>query len=245
MFMGACSSNGASTGSKDSNAPTKDDGKRYVAIISKRVPSISSGKQLKKGAEQAADEYKVNITFVGPETEAQVDKQVEMLRSTLDKKPDAIGFAALDSKAALPLLEQAKNKKIPVVAFDSGVEGDIPVATAATDNKAAAALAAEKMVGLVGEKGEVAVVAHDQTSKTGVERRDGFVNTIKSKYPNIKLVDIQYGSGDQLKSTDAAKAIMQAHPNVKGIFGTNEGSAIGVVNAVKELNKKECSSSWL
>ena len=35
MFMGACSSNGASTGSKDSNAPTKDDGKRYVAIISK------------------------------------------------------------------------------------------------------------------------------------------------------------------------------------------------------------------
>ena len=93
------------------------------------------------------------------------------------------------------------------------------------------------MAGLIGEK-EVAVVAHDQTSKTGVERRDGFVNTIKSKYPNIKLVDIQYGSGDQLKSTDAAKAIMQAHPNVKGIFGTNEGSAIGVVNAVKELNKK-------
>ena len=65
-------------------------------------------------------------------------------------KPDAIGFAALDSKVALPLLEQAKIK-IPVVAFDSGVEGDIPVATAATDNKAAA-LAAEKMAGLVGEK---------------------------------------------------------------------------------------------
>ncbi len=53
----------------------------------------------------------MNITFVGPETEAQVDKQVEMLRSTLDKKPDAIGFAALDSKAALPLLEQAKKQK--------------------------------------------------------------------------------------------------------------------------------------
>ncbi|WP_312500374.1 ABC transporter substrate-binding protein [Bacillus luti] len=237
MFMGACSSNNASTGSKDSDAPAKDDGKRYVAIISKGFQH-QFWQAVKKGAEQAADEYKVNITFVGPETEAQVDKQVEMLRNTLDKKPDAIGFAALDSKAALPLLEQAKNKKIPIVAFDSGVEGDIPVATAATDNKAAAALAAKKMAGLVGEKGEVAVVAHDQTSKTGVERRDGFVNTIKSKYPNIKIVDIQYGSGDQLKSTDAAKAIMQAHPNVKGIFGTNEGSAIGVVNAVKELNKK-------
>ena len=42
-----------------------------------KVSSISFGRQL-KGAEQAADEYKVNITFVGPETEAQVDKQVEM-----------------------------------------------------------------------------------------------------------------------------------------------------------------------
>ena len=49
-----------------------------------KVSSISFGRQLKR-AEQAADEYKVNITFVGPETEAQVDKQVEMLRSTLDK----------------------------------------------------------------------------------------------------------------------------------------------------------------
>lgn len=110
MFMGACSSNNASTGSKDSDAPAKDDGKRYVAIISKGFQH-QFWQAVKKGAEQAADEYKVNITFVGPETEAQVDKQVEMLRSTLDKKPDAIGFAALDSKAALPLLEQAKNKK--------------------------------------------------------------------------------------------------------------------------------------
>ena len=49
-----------------------------------KVSNISFGRQLKR-AEQAADEYKVNITFVGPETEAQVDKQVEMLRSTLDK----------------------------------------------------------------------------------------------------------------------------------------------------------------
>ena len=83
MFMGACSSNGASTGSKDSNAPTKDDGKRYVAIISKGFQHQFW--QAVKKEEQATDEYKVNITFVGPETEAQVDKQVEMLRSTLDK----------------------------------------------------------------------------------------------------------------------------------------------------------------
>ena len=46
---------------------------------------------------------------------------------------------------------------------------------------------------------------------------------------------MQYGGGDQLKSTDLAKAIMQAHPNLKGFFGANEGSAIGVILAVQEL----------
>jgi ribose transport system substrate-binding protein len=61
---------------------------------------------------------------------------------------------------------------------------------------------------------------------------------MKEKYPKIKIVDIQYAGGDQLKSTDAAKAIIQAHPNLKGMFGSNEGSAIGVVNAIKELKKE-------
>ncbi|REE85118.1 ribose transport system substrate-binding protein [Paenibacillus taihuensis] len=72
--------------------------------------------------------------------------------------------------------------------------------------------------------------------RTGIDRHDGFVNEMKAKDPNVKIVEIQYGGGDQLKSTDLTKAIIQAHPDIKGIFGSNEGSAIGVVNAVTELN---------
>ncbi len=66
---------------------------------------------------------------------------------------------------------------------------------------------------------EVGVVVHDQTSRTGIDRRDGFVNQMKSKHPQVNIVDIQYGGGDQLKSIDLAKAMMQAHPNLKGFFG--------------------------
>lgn len=210
--------------------------KMYVPVISKGFQH-QFWQAVKLGAEKAAKEFDVNITFEGPETESQVDKQIEMLTAALGKKPAAIAFAALDSKAAIPLLQKAKDSKIPVVGFDSGVDSDIPVATAATNNIAAAALAADKMASLIGNEGEVAVVVHDQTSRTGIDRRDGFVNQIKAKYPNIKIVDIQYGGGDQLKSTDLAKAIIQAHPNVKGFFGANEGSAIGVLNAVTELKK--------
>jgi len=208
------------------------------------IPMISKGFQhqfwqaVKQGAEQAAKDLGVTITFEGPETEAMVDKQIEMLQAALAKKPNAIGIAALDSKAVVPYLEKAREMGIPVVGFDSGVESDIPVTTVATNNIEAAGYAADKMAELIGGEGEVAVIVHDQTSRTGIDRRDGFVSRIKEKYPNIKIVDVQYGGGDHLKSADLAKAIIQAHPNLKGFFGANEGSAIGVLLAVRELKKE-------
>ena len=209
------------------------------------IPLISKGFQhqfwqaVKTGADKAGAELGVEVSFEGPDNETQVDRQIDMLAAALAKKPAAIGFAALDSQAAIPLLKQAQADKIPVVAFDSGVDSDIPVATASTDNLAAAALAADKMAELIGGKGKVALVVHDQTSRTGVDRRDGFVNEIKAKYPDIEIVDIQYGAGDQLQSTEITKAILTANPDLKGIFGANEGSAIGVVNGVTELGRKD------
>ena len=208
------------------------------------IPLVSKGFQhqfwqaVKLGAENAAKEFKVKVTFEGPETEAMVDKQIDMLSAALAKNPKALGFAALDSKAAIPLLKKAQAAKIPVVAFDSGVDSDIPVTTATTDNIAAAALAADKMAELIGKSGDVAVVVHDQTSRTGIDRRDGFVNRMKAAYPNVKIVSVQYGGGDHLKSTEITKSILQANPNLKGMFGANEGSAIGVVNGAKEAKRK-------
>lgn len=207
------------------------------------IPLISKGFQhqfwqaVKSGAEQAGRDLNVKVSFEGPETEAMVDKQIDMLSAALAKNPSAIGLAALDSKAAIPLLKKAQAARIPVVAFDSGVDSDVPVTTAGTDNKTAAALAADKMAELIGKTGDVAIVAHDQTSRTGVDRRDGFVQRMRI-YPNIKIVSVQYGGGDHLKSTEITKSILQVHPDLKGIFGTNEGSAIGVVHGAKEMKRK-------
>ncbi|MCB0212758.1 MAG: ABC transporter substrate-binding protein [Anaerolineae bacterium] len=243
MFLTACGA--ASTpapAEKPAEEPAADtaaetDGDTYIAVISKGFQH-QFWQAVNKGADQAAEDLGVTITFEGPESEAQVDKQVEMVQAALDKNPDALCLAALDTQALLPLLERAKESNIPVVGFDSGVDSDIPVSTAATDNVAAAAYAADKMAELIGEEGQVAVIVHDQTSLTGIDRRDGFVNRIKEAYPNIEIVDIQYGGGDHLKSTDLAKAIMEAHPDLKGFFGANEGSAIGVLNAVTETGRE-------
>jgi hypothetical protein len=160
------------------------------------LPVISKGFQhqfwqaVKQGSEQAAKDLNVEITFEGPETEAQVDKQMEMLQTAIDKKPAAICLAAVDSKAAIPLLEKAKAAGIPVIGFDSGVDSDIPLATAATDN-IAAARCCDKMAELIGGEGEVAA-AHDRPASPA---RTALGSPIRSrKYPNIAVVDVQYGA---------------------------------------------------
>jgi len=206
-----------------------------IALISKGFQH-QFWQAVKAGADKAAAELGVTVTFEGPESETQVDRQMDMLAAALSRNPDAIGFAALDSQAATPLLQQAKDAGIPVIAFDSGVDSDIPLTTATTDNVAAAALAADKMAELIGGEGKVAIVAHDQTSRTGIDRVEGFVNRIKEAYPKIEVVSVQYGGGDQLQSTEITKSILLANPDLKGIFGANEGSAIGVANGKTELS---------
>jgi len=226
---------GAVLAAAGSTASRADD--MYIPLISKGFQH-QFWQAVKLGAEQAAKERNVKITFEGPETEAMVDKQIDMLSAALAKKPNAIGLAALDSKAAIPLLKKAQAAKIPVIAVDSGGDSDIPLTTCTTDNVAAAGLAADKLAGAIGDAGEVGVVVHDQTSRTGIDRRDGFLNQMKAKHPNVKIVDVQYGGGDHLKSAEIAKTMLQAHPNLKGIFGANEGSAEGVAIGVKESGKK-------
>lgn len=218
-------------------APAADGGKPYIAIVSKGSQH-QFWQAVEKGATDEAAAKDATITYEGPASESEVDKQLTMLQTALDKKPAAICFAALDSKAATPLLEKAKAAGIPVVGFDSGVDSDIPVTTVSTDNIAAAGEAADKMAEIIGGSGKVAVIVHDQTSQTGTTRRDGFVNRIAEAYPDIEVVAVEYGAGDPVKSADLAKAIMTANPDLKGFFGGNEGSAKGVLNALKEAGKE-------
>ena len=172
----------------------------------------------------------MSVTFEGAQEEGNVDQQIQLLQTVLDKHPDAVGFAAIDSQAAGPLMQQAKSDGIPVVAFDSGVDSDVPVTTASTDNLAAAAEAAKHMAELVGHQGEVAMVVHDQTSVTGVQRRDGFANYMKNNEPNIKIVDINTAATRQ-----GDRPSQQSLPRTTSYsYGSNE-AAIGAVHAVQEL----------
>ena len=231
LAASACSSS-AATQAPASQAPAS---KPYISIVSKGFQH-QFWQAVKKGAEDEAAKEGATVNFIGPNTEQDIQPQMDMLNAELAKKPAALCFAALDSKAAGPVLQKFADAKIPVVAFDSGVDSTIPLTTVATDNIAAAALAADKMGDKLGGTGKVGVIIHDQTSRTGIDRAKGFVDEMTKKYPNIKIVGPQYGGGDLAKSADIAKAMLSANSDINGFFGGNEGSIGGVLNAVTELH---------
>lgn len=143
----------------------------------------------KLGAEDAAKEFGATITFDGPPTESDIADQVNMLNAALAKNPSAIGLAALDTESVTSQLEQAKASGIPVIGFDSGVpnapEGSI-AATAATDNKEAAKIVAEKFMenedfaaklsaATADSPMVIALLAQDVTSSSITLRSEGFI----------------------------------------------------------------------
>ena len=89
-------------------------GELDIALVSKGFQH-QFWQAVKAGAEEKAEELGVTMTFDGPAAETEVDAQLQMLQAALERQPDAIGYAALDPEACVPLLDQAQQSDIPVV----------------------------------------------------------------------------------------------------------------------------------
>ncbi|WP_164712387.1 ABC transporter substrate-binding protein [Trueperella bialowiezensis] len=212
---------------------TDADDKLDIAVVAKGYASPFWA-AVKEGSFAAGEDLGVNVTFNGPDTESDVVRQVDQINLAHVMSPDAFVFSALDSSASVIALEQFVESGIPVVAFDSGVPGsDIPVSTVATNNRAAAAAAAAKMIELTGGEGEVAILAQSSTSVTGTDRRDGFIDYLAEHAPNLKVVDVQYNDSDQAKAEQQASAIIQARPNLDGIFATDDDGAVAAAQTAR------------
>ena len=166
------------------------EGDLNIAMVSKGFQH-QFWQAVQKGAENAAAELGVTITFEGPESESQVDKQLEMLQAAIDRKVDAIGYASLDPQAPLPLLAQAKEGNIPVYMFDAaaGNEADLgsdgpALGIARTDGEAAAALGSIKDAAVKATESLGSIsLASDSTNEyhkqvQGLAKNLGSLNTI-------------------------------------------------------------------
>jgi ribose transport system substrate-binding protein len=229
-------------------------GKMYIPVISKGFQH-QFWQTVKKGAEAAAAQLGVQITFEGPPTEADIQPQVQMLVNDMAKNPSAICLAALDTNSVMDQLNQAIQRHIPIIGFDSGVpnapKGAI-YATAATNSYNAAGLAADHMFTVIKDKIAAATDANpvtivdfnqDATSQSVTDRGKGFrdemIKLITTQTSHTKAdIRVQgnpaYIAPDSPTSGKAIIIDVQVPASPKDTDATNTAQAI--LNRVKSDN---------
>lgn len=184
-------STAASTETEPEEAPA-DDGSFYIPVMAKGFQH-QFWQAVKAGSDAAAEELGIEIYFDGPASETEIDAQVNMIKQEMAKNPKAMALAALSTDAVKEILDECAEKGIPVIGFDSGVPDDTSgavLATAATNNEAAAAIAAEKfnendkvveaMTNATPDSPiTIAVLSQDAVSASVTGRTTGFVDKMK------------------------------------------------------------------
>lgn len=230
VILSGCSS--SSSSSENNNASGQEDKPLNVALIVKSVDS-EYWLTVKAGAEKAAEELGVNLSFKGAPTETDIAGQISIVESAVNQHVDGIVLAASDTQALVAPAEKAIDSGIPVVTVDSGIDSDKPQSFIATDNEKAAEEAAKALAEMAGKKGKVAVVNFVPGAATAVMRENGFVAGIE-QFPDMEIASIQYSQSDKAKALSVTEDILTANPDIVGIFGANNKSALGAAQAIKQ-----------
>jgi ribose transport system substrate-binding protein len=207
---------------------------KYVMVTFQS--GIDYWKSVIKGFEDAAQVLNVSVEYRGS-TKYDVREQVTVLEQVIAQKPAGIALTAMNAEALTPSIDKAVDAGIPVVLFDSGAPESKAYSLLATDNYNAGATAARTMARLIGNKGEVGVVTLPN-QLNHQERTNGFRDTIRNEFPDMKIVAVMDGKGDRVVSREAAMEIIETHPNVKGIFNTDAVGGVGVADGVRLMQKQ-------
>lgn len=233
---------------------TAEAKKPYIAVVSKGEQH-DFWQQVKLGANAAAKDFGVDITFEGPASESDVQDQVEMLNNAMAKNPVAIALAALDTNSVIDQLQQTKSKKIPVIGFDSGVPnapaGSI-YANASTDNYNAAGVAAQKMFEVIKPAIEKATAANpvkivvlnqDAAGESLLSRGRGFRDTMVDLIINntaMTAADIKVMGNpayiDSKNPTSGNKVMIEMVVPASAAATDSAAASTAVLNKVKSDN---------
>jgi ribose transport system permease protein len=120
---------------------------------------------------------------------------------------------------------------IPVVAADRGVTNAAIATLVASDNVTGGRLAAKTLAGRLGGSGRIVVLQGQAGTSAARERDQGFAEGLKA-YPGIKVVARQPADFDRTKGLDVMTNMLQAHPDVDGVFAANDEMALGAIKAL-------------
>ncbi len=226
---------------KQTTGASGDGGPQVKSIKIAVVPKGTTHefwKSVHAGAVKAAREQKVEILWKGPLKEDDLKAQIDVVQNFTAQGVSGIVLAPLSDKALGGAVKGAVAAKIPVVVFDSDLEGESHASFVATDNFAAGKMAGEQMAKLLSGKGSVVMLRYQEGSASTSKREQGFAEAIKS-HPDMHLVsDNRYGGATTESAFATSESLLSAQRaasgGVQGVFAPNESTTFGMLLALKK-----------
>lgn len=225
-------------GGEKSGAASGGGGKALKIAVVPKGTTHEFWKAVHAGAVKASKELGVEIIWKGPLKEDDLKQQIEVVQSFVAQGVSGIVLAPLNDKGLVPAVNDAVAAKVPVVIFDSDLQGDAFASFVATDNKAAGKLAGERMAKLLGGKGKVMVLRYQEGSASTALREQGFLDAIGAS-KEIQLVSSnQYGGATTESAFAASENLLVSQKasegGVDGVFCPNESTTFGMLLALEK-----------
>ncbi len=227
----------AKTGSGSPGSADSDQ-KLRLAVIPKGTTHVFWN-SVEAGARRAAEELDVEIIWKGPLKESDRAQQIQVVQQFISEGVDGIALAPLDSKALLGPVRAATAEKIPVVVFDSALDGQVGqdfVSFVATDNENGGRLAGDKLAELLGGSGDVVLLRYMVGSASTTNRETGFVDAIAEHQDIPIIVDNRYAGATAGEAQTAALNMIDQLRNADGVFASNESATNGLLQALRKEN---------
>ena len=216
----------------------KIQAQRQIAVIPKGTTHIF-WQSVRAGAEKAGEELGVKIFWNGPKLETDREEQIQIIEDFIVQKVSGIVLAPLDRKALVPSVVKMFENNIPCVIIDSGIDTDKIVCFAATDNYKGGVIAARRMGKILDGKGKVIVVRYVPNSASTTNREEGFIDTIRKEFPDIKIVDEQYGMATVETALQATEDMLTKNTELDGLYACNAPTAVGAMQALQSQGRTE------
>jgi ribose transport system permease protein len=185
--------------------------------------------QIRAGAEAEAKKLGVDLTVTDAQNDAS--QQANQLQNFTSEGVGSIIVNPVDSDAAGPSVRAANKADIPVVGVDRGVNKADTAALVASDNVEGGRLGAEALAEKLGGEGTIVILQGQAGTSASRERGAGFAEGLKA-FPGIKVVAKQPADFDRTKGLDVMTNLLQAHPDIDGVFAENDEMALGAIKAL-------------
>ena len=190
----------------------------------------------------SAEAAKHGYSVVATDGNFDVARQSNQVKDFIANKYACIVLSPCDSKAIGPVIKEANEAGIPVFTVDiaSMADNAVVVAHIATDNFAGGRVAADGMIAALGGKGKIGILSHSEV-ESGLMRAEGFKAQLKDlgKDKDMAIVAELPALGSRERGFSACQDMMQAHPDIDGIFCINDPTALGALAALEGIGKAD------